>query len=398
MKLYKITLILLFLSTTLFSEDKANLEKEIHQIDSELYKLKIKLEKTQSALKQIDFILQNQENLKKRYDKQYKQLQDAYNQKTNLFSKISENLQPYYFKLSSKKEIRVRLSFGQPYAIIKSDKKAKVFIDGKFSGELDNGSYLFITKDENILKITSDYINANGGKVIQIHSSTYSEILNWDRYPAWDIQRRDEFNDNKFESILEFRVLNGNLIAINELDIEKYMRGIAEESEDTEVEKLKTMAVLTRSYAMHYMQSKYKKYPSFPYDASDSPKEFQKYRGYGSSLRAKNWKKAIDATKGEVLIYKDEVLKAAYFSCTDGKTKSVDEVGFSQKYFQLTKDVYKSVNDPYGKNMDKYKRGLCGHGLGLSGQGASALAKRGYDYKEIINYYYNDIEIKYINN
>lgn len=366
----------------------------MHKIDGELGEIRSQIENTQNAIKQIDFIVQNQDALKKKYDKEFKQLQDAYNQKTNRFSKISENIQPYYFQTSNKKDIRVRLSFDKPYAVIKNSTDAKIFIDNKYAGKLNKGSYLFITQDENILKIASENINSHGGKTIQIKSSGFNEIVNWDRYPAWDLAKRDKFNDNKFEETLEFIILNNKLTAINELDIEKYMAGIAEESETAEFEKLKTMAVLTRSYALHYLQSKYKKYPSFPYDASDSPEEFQKYRGYSSSLRAKNWKKAIDATKGEVITYKGEILKAAYFSCTDGKTKTVDEVGFSQNYFQLTKDVYHSVKDPYGKNIEKYKRGLCGHGLGLSGQGASALAQRGYDYKQIINYYYNDIGIK----
>ena len=35
-----------------------------------------------------------------------------------------------------------------------------------------------------------------------------------------------------------------------------------------------------------------------------------------------------------------------------------------------------------------------GHGAGLSQYGANEMAKRGYTYREIINYYYQDVEIK----
>ena len=38
-----------------------------------------------------------------------------------------------------------------------------------------------------------------------------------------------------------------------------------------------------------------------------------------------------------------------------------------------------------------------GHGVGMSQYGANTLANKGYNYKDIINYYYKDIEIKKIN-
>ena len=34
-----------------------------------------------------------------------------------------------------------------------------------------------------------------------------------------------------------------------------------------------------------------------------------------------------------------------------------------------------------------------GHGVGMSQYGANKLAKKGYTYKEILNYYYQDIKI-----
>ena len=34
-----------------------------------------------------------------------------------------------------------------------------------------------------------------------------------------------------------------------------------------------------------------------------------------------------------------------------------------------------------------------GHGVGMSQYGANGMAKEGYTYQEILNYYYNDISI-----
>ena len=55
-------------------------------------------------------------------------------------------------------------------------------------------------------------------------------------------------------------------------------------------------------------------------------------------------------------------------------------------YFTITKvgDIVKIETKGYG------------HGVGMSQYGANGMAKEGYNYKEIINHYYQDVEIKKI--
>ena len=38
--------------------------------------------------------------------------------------------------------------------------------------------------------------------------------------------------------------------------------------------------------------------------------------------------------------------------------------------------------------------GGSGHGIGMSQYGARGMAEKGYDYKEILNYYYKNVVVK----
>ena len=51
------------------------------------------------------------------------------------------------------------------------------------------------------------------------------------------------------------------------------------------------------------------------------------------------------------------------------------------------------LNTPRGKDGTIEGRGW-GHGVGMSQWGAKAMAENGYNYKEILLHYYNNVEIK----
>ena len=91
---------------------------------------------------------------------------------------------------------------------------------------------------------------------------------------------------------------------------------------------------------------------------------------------------AVNDTVGQVLTYNGKLIKAPYFSSDDGKTKSAFEVwGWDEPYLV-------SVDDPYCKGKP-----LSGHVVGMSGCGAHGMAENGSTYKEILKYYYKNIEI-----
>lgn len=48
------------------------------------------------------------------------------------------------------------------------------------------------------------------------------EILSWSRIPSWDTRR--QYNDNLFRSKIILRNNDGNLLVVNELPIEDYLK------------------------------------------------------------------------------------------------------------------------------------------------------------------------------
>ena len=103
-----------------------------------------------------------------------------------------------------------------------------------------------------------------------------------------------------------------------------------------------------------------------------------------SRIRSPNFLGAIAITEDEVVTYEGELVKTPYFNQSDGRTRSAEEV------WGWTHTPYlKSVADPWCDG--RVKRG---HGVGLSGLGATSQANEGKTYDQIIKYYYQGVEIK----
>lgn len=206
-------------------------------------------------------------------------------------------------------------------------------------------------------------------------------VLSMSQVPAWNLS----LNDNQFRGTIEVRKEDSNLILINELPLEDYLKGIAEVSNDAHAEKAKTILVLARSYAYYYMTQD-EKFPGKPYHLDDDPDSSQKYLGYGFEARSKNIVSYVEATEGEVVTYDGEVIKTPYFSQSAGYTKSAKDVwGWTNTPW------LQGVQDPYCEETS-----FSGHGVGLSGCGATGMAEAGYTYDEIIDYYYQDVELSVV--
>lgn len=206
------------------------------------------------------------------------------------------------------------------------------------------------------------------------------EMASWEHRPSWNAS----LNDNKFRGTIEVRLVGEAVTYINELPLEDYLKGLAEASQDTSLEKMKALAVLARTYSRFYMQSENRKFPDMPYDGSDDPDIFQKYLGYGFELRMPQFVGAVALTTNEVVTYEGKLVKTPYFNQSDGRTRSAQEVwGWTDTpYLQ-------SVDDPWCQGLEKK-----GHGVGLSGCGAEAQAKEGKTYDDIIKYYYQGVEVQ----
>ncbi|MBI5411854.1 SpoIID/LytB domain-containing protein [Candidatus Peregrinibacteria bacterium] len=279
--------------------------------------------------------------------------------------------------------IRIKLSF--------DTRTADIIVHGDYRVEDGEGKLLFKAPKESTVEVELGVgiVNVHGGlitksaKIIRFIPETSEgifEILSWERRPSWNLA----LNDNQFRRILELRLIDDKPVYINELPLENYLRGVAEVSDSLPFEKLKTIAVLARSYAEFYLDPAHRKFLGMPYDGSDDPDIFQKYLGYGYEQRSKNFTTAVVNTKSEVVTYKGSLIKTPYFNQSDGRTRSAEEVwGWKDTPY------LKAVDDPWCDDKT-----LKGHGVGLSGCGATELAKQGKTYQEIIKYYYTGVEIE----
>jgi hypothetical protein len=184
---------------------------------------------------------------------------------------------------------------------------------------------------------------------------------------------------------LECRVIDGKLALINELSLDEYMRGIAEEPDTEPYEKQRAFAIAARTYAAYYMDQKNRKFPNKPFDGSDDPAVFQSYAGADFADRNPQWRKAVESTKNQVLTYKNAIIKPPYFSSDDGRTRDPKEAGWNNF---PNSELFLSKPDPWCTGMT-----LRGHGVGMSGCGAKGQAKEGRSAEQILQYYYPGVRI-----
>ncbi len=237
-------------------------------------------------------------------------------------------------------------------------------------------------------------------------SDTPVTIANFTHRPSWD--KKWAYNDNKYLGKLHYYIdeLNDNKpYVVNELPLYWYMQGMAENVEGDPIEKAKALAIAIRSYAAYYSldnadTSAVRKFGSAVYDGDDNPDSFQKYLGFGFTERSgEQWQKVVKETKGEVMTYSGNILRAAYSSCTpeDWYTKSPKEAKWGKYFTETTKEVYQKIKDEHGIDKKRLVSGNCGHGVGMSGFGAKWHAEQGMKYKDILKNYYQKIEFGQLN-
>ena len=214
-------------------------------------------------------------------------------------------------------------------------------------------------------------------------AGTVFEIVSLNQRPAWN----PSLNDNKYLGALEIRYSpnTSKLWVINELSLENYLKGLAETSNDSPLEYQKALVTAARTYAMyHYNRGTKHASEYYTLDATYD----QVYKGYNSQIRLPKVSQAVEETKGQVVTYNNEVVVTPYYSHSDGRTRSYQEVwGGSFKPWLV------SVSEPAGYD----KTTMYGHGVGLSAHGALHLAVYfNYTFDQILKYYYTGIELKKI--
>lgn len=300
----------------------------------------------------------------------------------NTTQKKTKNFQNREAEQAGEKNIRVKLSFPENLT------KVEVTADQNFSIFNNTGKKLFSLKKGEKISIyqKNNLLSLNGKmsslfRIIPEKNGTV-EIQNWKRYPAWDTHKK--WNDNRFYGTIEVQIFDGKILIINDLPMTKYILGIGETIESDHPEKKKALAVVARSYATFYQKTQNRKFPGKPYDASDNPAEFQKYLGVSLTDRSPGWKKAVEETKEKKLYYAGKIIKPPYHTSSGGKTISAKE-----KWGWTNTPYLQSLNDPGCQG-----KAIAGHRVGMSGCGAQYFAKKGWDYINILKYYYPGAEVK----
>ncbi len=275
-------------------------------------------------------------------------------------------------RLSFPKELNVAEILGEtPYEV--RNHKGELLFPGK------NGQKIEMKKVGPLLKFRNKM--ATIFRIVPKEESGVLEIENWTRIPAWD--KSGKRNDNRFRGTLELRIENGNIIVINEVSLGDYLLGIGETVESDHIEKKKALALVARSYAVFYQSAENRKFPGSPFDGSDDPAQFQKYLGQSLTDRSPDWRKAVEETENQILMYDNKIIKTPYHTCSGGRTTSAEE-----KWGWKDTPYLPSVDDPGCKGKPRL-----GHGVGLSGGGAQYFAELGKLYREILEYYYPGAEI-----
>lgn len=291
---------------------------------------------------------------------------------TDTANKSSDELGPIF---------RVLISvFNLNSAEVSPNKASRILVDNKEVAKLKVNQKVEFIRNKDLVNVKVGTKTYSGSVVRLVSSSTgnINTVHNFKNSPAWN----NKLNDNQYRGNLEFRVIDSKLNMINELPLEHYLRGIGEVSNSSPDEKNKTIMVAARSYAYNYLGRE--KFKGMPYNLDDSPDRSQKYIGYGFEKRSPKVIKSVTETAGEIITYNKKSVVIPYFNQSDGRTRSGKEVwGWNDTPYLV------SVKDPYCKTATK----LLGHGVGISGCGATGMAEAGFNYKEIIKYYLTGVEI-----
>ena len=166
---------------------------------------------------------------------------------------------------------------------------------------------------------------------------------------------------------------NGTFNLVNIIEVEDYLKGVvpSEMPSKWNTEALRAQAIAARSYAVATKTAG--KHASKGFDVVDTTAD-QAYGG--ASAEKETTSKAVEDTKGIVLVQDKKVLPTYYHASSGGQTKVWDS---GSSFLQSVP----SFDAGTKKN---------GHGVGMSQHGANNLAAQGYNAYQILNYFYKDFK------
>ncbi len=131
------------------------------------------------------------------------------------------------------------------------------------------------------------------------------------------------YNGRSYRGLLILRGTRRGIVLVNVLNMEDYLLSVVPGELSPglfgSIEALKAQAVAARTYAAKNMG----RFKSLGYDLVNTPRS-QIYRGMISEHPLST--QAVEQTRGEVLLYKGELINALYTSTCGGKTEDVENI------------------------------------------------------------------------
>ncbi len=206
--------------------------------------------------------------------------------------------------------------------------------------------------------------NLKLGRCIRIIPQNFTDFVT-----VWKHRYRDaiilQLNSNK------------TLTAINEVGLENYLYGVmtAEISSDWSIEAIKAQAVASRTYAMQNINYKHAK---DKFDLCDG-NCCQVYRGVEGESKQTN--DAVNATVGELVVYKGKIINSFFHNSCGGYTEDVGNVWDYPESPEFLKGVKCGYCDMYPRQQ--------WNSLITSEEITAGLRKKGYKVGKI-----KSVEIK----
>jgi len=152
------------------------------------------------------------------------------------------------------------------------------------------------------------------------------------------------FNDRDYRGLFVLKATPKGIVLINILNIEDYLKAVVPSElspyEFHEIEAHKAQAVAARTYAFKKLGSN----EELDFDLCDTPNS-QFYKGMNAEHPFSS--KAVEQTKGEVALYKGQLIDALYTSTCGGMTEDVEDVfmGPALPYLRATECVYEKQKE-----------------------------------------------------
>jgi hypothetical protein len=188
-------------------------------------------------------------------------------------------------------------------------------------------------------------------------------------------------------------IKNNKLIVINDIFLSDYLKWLWEISNWTNIEKIRTIIILARTYARWYI-TKARKFTWEWYDGSDNPNVFQRYLWFWLEQRSSEVNKVVEETKDLVVTFDWELIKPWYFSSSDWKTTSFIDYCRNAKWIPDCSSPEKFpflvwVVDNWWTWKDKKW-----HGIWVPWTGVQYFSDRWWSFYMIIKYFLRGTEIE----